>query len=301
MPKIVSTRIVALLLLAVMVLTAVAARPAAAATPRTLEVIVNTRGLEDLGPGWAYEGWLIVKGAPISTGTFTIDSDGRPSETRFPVTLNAGRREVSTFVLTIEPSPDPDPAPSATHVIAGDFKGNRARLVTSHPAALGDSFRTASGRFLLGVPTDQSGATPYTNGIWFVNPAGGPGPSLRLPVLPAGWTYEGWVVGPGGPVSTGTFANPGAADSDAGGPYAGPDAAPPFPGQDFVNPPMSLVGRAAVISVEPVPDNSPAPFAFKPLVKMSIGDPGAGGVLQSLGNNAGSLATGVAHLGRTLP
>lgn len=268
--------------------------PASAMGPRRMTLSLSLDGLEDLGPGWAYEGWLIVNGAPVSSGVFTIDGNGAPSQRRFTVDVN--RREVSAFVLTIEPSPDPDPTPSATHVLAGDVRGNRAVLRVGHPAALGSNFRQARGRFLLGVPTDQSGATPYTNGIWYVDPAAGPGPSLWLPALPAGWVYEGWVVGPSGPVSTGTFTDPGAADNDGGGLYAGPDPAPPFPGQDFVSPAMNLVGQAAVISIEPSPDNSPAPFAFKPLVRMSITDPGAGGVLQAMTNNAGTLATGVAKL-----
>lgn len=255
-------------------------------------------GLEDLGPGWAYEGWVIVAGQPVSTGTFTIDENGTPSQTTF--LLEAQRSQVGPFVLTIEPSPDPDPAPSATHVLAGNFNGRYAQLSSAHPAALGDDFSSASGSFILAVPSDSSGSTPYTNGIWYLDPAAGPGPSLNLPILPAGWAYEGWVVGAGGPVSTGTFTDVAAADSDAGGPAAGPDATPPFPGQDFVSPPTNLTGYAAVISIEPSPDNSPAPFAFKPLVDGNIEDLGAPGLSQYLGNNAAGFATGTAVLHKAL-
>jgi hypothetical protein len=255
---------------------------------------LSFRGLEDLGPGWAYEGWFIVNGTPISTGTFTVDEHGKISQRRFVV--NVSRTVAKTFVLTIEPSPDPDPAPSDTHVLAGKVRGSRALLRVTHPAALGSNFRDASGSFILGVPTDQSGSTPYTNGIWFLDAAAGPGPSLNLPELPAGWRYEGWVVGPNGPISTGTFLTAAGADSDGGGAYAGPDAGPPFPGQDFVSPAMSLLGYSAVISIEPYPDNSPAPFAFKPLVLRSIQDPGAPGVPQQLDNNARSLATGMVRI-----
>ena len=98
-------------------------------------------------------------------------------------------------------------------------------------------------------------------------------PGLDLPELPAGWTYEGWVVGPDGPISTGTFDAADMADSDGAGADAGPDMTPPFPGQDFVDPAQTLTGGyMAVISVEPVPDNSPAPFTIKPLADMSIED-----------------------------
>ena len=122
----------------------------------------------------------------------------------------------------------------------------------------------------------------YFNGIWFLDPAGGPGASLTLPILPAGWAYEGWVVVGGAPVSTGTFTSVTGADSDMGGPAAGANPAPPFPGQDFVSPATDLRGGVAVISVEPVPDNSPAPFTLKPLVDMNIADTGAPGVVQML-------------------
>ena len=71
-----------------------------------------------------------------------------------------------------------------------------------------------------------------------------------LPALPAGWIYEGWVVGPEGPVSTGRFTQVMGADSDAGGPTAGPRSTPPFPGQDFIMPPVSLIGYQAVVSIE---------------------------------------------------
>ncbi len=261
-------------------------------------ITINIDGLEDLGEDFVYEGWAIVNGAPISTGIFSIDDAGNLSQYDF--VADANPRYVDAFVLTIEPYPDPDPAPSDTHVLAGEFNGRHARLGTEHPAALGSDFADADGTFFLAVPSDASGATPYTNGIWWIDPAAGPGPGLNLPTLPAGWVYEGWVVGPEGPISTGTFTDVAAADSDAGGPYAGPDATPPFPGQDFVNPAIDLTGYVAVISIEPYPDNSPAPFAYKPVVGEII-DPGAPAIAQYAGNNVGSIASGTAVLSPLLP
>ena len=117
--------------------------------------------------------------------------------------------------------------------------------------------------------------------------------SLMLPALPAGWMYEGWVVGPDGPVTTGRFIQATGADSDRGGPGAGPDATPAFPGQEFITPPVSLIGATAVISIEPEPDDSPGPFTLKPLVDMDIADVGAL-VLQDMANNAASFPTGTA-------
>ena len=94
------------------------------------------------------------------------------------------------------------------------------------------------------------------------------------------------------PISTGRFLTPSEADSDGAGEAAGPDSPPPFPGQDYIDPPMPLIGYAAVISVEPEPDNDPGPFAIKPLVDMDIEDI-APPTLQSMANNAASAPSGV--------
>ena len=90
-------------------------------------------------------------------------------------------------------------------------------------------------------------------------------------MLPAGWAYEGWAVVDGIPISTGTFTAVDMADDAA--PFSGSSAGPPFPGEDLlmnapsgVTFPTDLAGKMVVISVEPVPDNSPAPFVLKPLV-----------------------------------
>ena len=89
--------------------------------------------------------------------------------------------------------------------------------------------------------------------------------------MPAGWAYEGWAVIDGVPVSTGTFTEVDQADDFDG--FSGQMAGPPFPGEDFImnapeglSFPTDLSGGTAVISVEPVPDNSANPFLLKPLV-----------------------------------
>lgn len=62
--------------------------------------------------------------------------------------------------------------------------------------------------------------------------------------------------------------NAGAATSFSGTENAGP----PIPGEDFFSNaptgftfPLDIRGRTVVISIEPSPDNSPAPFLLKPL------------------------------------
>jgi hypothetical protein len=248
------------------------------APTETLQVAVSN--LSPLGPDFDYEGWFIVNGQPVSTGRFDIDAQGNAMPSTFQV-LASDAANATKFVVSIEPYPDPDPAPAASKIVAGDFMNGTADAGIGDAAALGDDFQTASGQYILNTPTSAT-TQDYDQGIWWLDPAG-PSASLNLPMLPSGWVYEGWVVGPSGPVSTGTFTDPAAADSDGAGPAAGPEPAPPFPGQDYITSPVQLPGYDAVISVEPDPDNGPEPFSFKPLVD-DIDDAGIG-VLQPMTNN----------------
>ena len=226
---------------------------------------LDLNGLEALGSDYVYEGWMIVNGAPISTGTF--------SSVTFPQTFSVNADQLSSatrFVLSIEPANDLDPAPTDTKLLVGDFSGNSANVNTD---VVGD-FSTAAGAFFLRTPTDETGTNNGNdeNGVWFGTPGAPPTPNFVLPELPAGWAYEGWVVGDSGPITTGTFNAFNTADvfddfSETS------QAGPPVPGEDFfLNAPtgetfpLDVRGRTVVISVEPVPDNSPAPFAMKPLV-----------------------------------
>jgi hypothetical protein len=238
--------------------------------PQKGNLMLDIQGLTDLGPDYVYEGWLIVDGAAISSGVFSVDANGDLSRSSFEIDQN-DLDDASTFVLTIEPNPDPDPNPSDVHILAGDFSGNSGMLTVGHGAALGDDFTSSSGNYILATPTDGNMDMNEQSGIWWLDPAAGPGAGLSLPTLPAGWAYEGWVVIDGMAISTGTFLSIDAADDAA--PFSGMVMGPPFPGEDFLlnapmglNFPTSLVGMTAVISVEPVPDNSTDPFVLKPLV-----------------------------------
>ena len=251
---------------------------------------LNISGLEDLGSSAQYEGWIMVNGTPISTGTFSVDANGMLSRTSFPLdegTLNGA----TAFILTIEPNPDSDPNPSDIHILAGDFSGSAANLSVGHSAALGNDFESASGAYVLATPTDGT-MDDEESGVWFVDPAG-PSATLSIPTLPAGWVYEGWAVINGVPVSTGTFLT--ASGEDMSAPYSGMSAGPPFPGEDFLTNapsgltfPTDLRGGMVVLSVEPSPDNSPAPFTLKPLVGMIDQ---AAEVHTVLGMNNNALAT----------
>jgi len=260
----------------------------------TKELILNLSGLADLGADFVYEGWIIVNGMPVSTGTF--------SSINFPqsFTVNIAKLDSATkFVLSIEPTNDNDPAPSATKILVGDFLGNSATVEAS---IVGD-FSNSSGKYILATPTDGSD-TNENSGIWFLDPTSGtPVAGLNLPTLPAGWIYEGWTVINGKPVSTGTFDKVSATDNAAT--FSGAMTLPMpngadgfFPGEDFLMAapsgltfPTDIAGGKAVISIEPVPDNSLMPFSMKPLVG-DIPVDAMDHTLYMLNQNLGSLPSG---------
>ncbi len=256
--------------LAIALLTVVTSCEKEEESSNTANFNLNITGLEDLGSTANYEGWLILDDGPVSTGVFSVNSNGQLSQNSFEV--NRGDlNTASTFVLTIEPSPDNDPAPSDVHILAGDFNGNSASLSIDHGAALNTALANSAGSYILATPTDGAD-TNENSGIWFLDlSSGSPSVGLELDQLPEGWAYEGWVVVDGIPVSTGTFRNVDDFDNDDS--FSGNQGGPPYPGEDFlINAPAGLSfptdlrGATAVISIEPVPDNSPAPFTLKPLV-----------------------------------
>ena len=196
-----------------------------------------------------------------------------------------------------------------------DDPAKSASLTVGHAAALADAFTStsATGEFIVATPTDGDQGASSTNeksGVWFLNPVG-PAAGLTLATLPAGWTYEGWVVINSTPFSTGTFLSPTGADSNAASPTYSTGGGPPFPGEDFlINAPMGATfpvdlttagtggGATVVISIEPSPDDSTAPFTLKPLVKQ-IPTGTAVGALVAMDNMASALPTGAATLSGT--
>jgi hypothetical protein len=265
--------------------------------PTTSSLDLNISGLEDLGSAAMYEGWIMVDGAPKTTGTFSVDGTGKLSETSFELDAD-DLSSATAFILTIEPNPDSSPNPSDVHILAGDFSGSSASLSVGHGAALGNDFSSISGKYILATPTNGAD-TDENSGIWFLDlSSGSPAVGLDLPTLPSGWKYEGWTVINGVPVTSGTFTSVSAVD-DAD-PFSSTQPGPPFPGEDYLaNAPMgltfptNLAGGTAVISIEPDPDNSPNPFTLKPLVKMIPSD-AADHVTYTMDKNLGSFPTGTA-------
>lgn len=242
----------------------------------TGDLTVDLTGLEELGSDFVYEGWLIVDGSPVSTGTFTSVS--------FPQTYTVAISDLqtaTTFVLSIEPAGETGAdalAPAATKILAGDFSGSSASVAST--GIVGD-FSASWGKYILATPTDADD-TNEASGVWFLDNSGAAAVAgLGLPTLTDGWKYEGWVVLNGTPVSTGTFTAVDLADDNAAtSPYKGTVGnGPGFPGEDYVmgsaagvDFPTDLKGATVVISVEPSPDNSAAPFTLKPLAHVVPAD-----------------------------
>ena len=265
-------------------------------------VALNFSGLEPLGDGFVYEGWIIVDGSPVSTGRFTIDEiDGERTYTAESTATQTDLDTATDFVLSIEPAEGDDPAPADAKPLGGAIVDGVAELSIAHPAALGNDFSTAAGQYVITAPTTTD-ESDDTAGVWFIEITDdGPAAGLDLPELPAGWVYEGWAVIDGQALSTGRFLTPEGADDFSG--FSGSDAdGPPFPGEDFVANapdglefPADLSGSTIVISIEPEDDDSPAPFAFKPLASEVPAGVEAGYAGQ-LGAGPG-FPTGIAAIG----
>jgi hypothetical protein len=259
---------------------------------------LNLVGLQNLGDDFAYEGWILVDGSPKTTGVFTIDEDGTFSQTSFEIDED-DLEKATAFILTIEPSPDTDPAPSEVHILAGDFSADNATLTVSHSAAIGTDFNDAMGKYILATPTDGIDNNEES-GVWFLdNSSGSPIEGLSIPTLPAGWVYEGWAVIDGTPVTTGTFSS--ASGSDSASTFSGSEGGPAYPGEDFLQNapagltfPTNLQGKTIVVSVEPVPDNSDAPFLLKPLLGVTPENAELHTPLEMVNNATSTNPTGTA-------
>ncbi|MEO0336575.1 MAG: hypothetical protein AAF202_09275 [Pseudomonadota bacterium] len=274
---------------------------------KTMEL--SMQGIEP-AVGQHYEGWVLAANGVFTTGRFnvlssgevvSVDRDGNTTgslgdvnSSRHLYTEDSGQE--NAFVLTIEPNGDTDDGPSSVHYVGGDFNGNTTTATTDHRTAIGAEFISSSFSYILATPTN--GPSTHNQGIWFLDPNAGPRASLDLPALNTGWAYEGWIVdrSTGEVVSTGVFTSASAADSDLGGPAAGPDAAPPFPGQDFINPAKILNDgdKTVVISVEPSPDFDPAPFTLKILAHdIADGAPVTSSISGDNITNEGDISIGI--------
>jgi hypothetical protein len=218
--------------------------------------------------GALYEGWVVKGDRKLSAGTFNVRERPHGQLVLLRSPIDPARADM--IVVTIEPVPDPDAGPSGVAILAGEPGRHLAAL--RFPIDL----RRVAGSFILATPTDDD-PDNGTAGVWFLDPAGGPGPALTLPAPPTGWVFEGWGVTQDTPLTTGRFTS--VTGPDLASPFSGPNPGPPFPGEDFVArlpagvvPPVNLAdGRSmVVVTVEPdIGGEDPTgagPFSIKPLV-----------------------------------
>jgi hypothetical protein len=236
------------------------------------EIKLRVQELQPL-EGAFYELWVVKGRRKESAGSFNVSDSGRLVDgfghrARFFSRTDPARADA--LVVTIEPRPDPERGPSGIAILAGSPRRNHASL--RFPVNL----RGMAGSFILATPTDSDTANE-TAGVWFLDPAAGPGPSLTLPELPGGWVFEGWGVTQGQPLTTGRFTE--ASGPDSAAPFSGPNPGPPFPGEDFlqnlppgITPPVDLADGSSLIVITLEPDlagvdpTGDGPFSIKPLV-----------------------------------
>ena len=272
---------------------------------RTLRL--DFTGLEPLTNGFHYEGWVLSAGAAnVSTGKFNVDDAGNLVDLNGnPIASNSFETNVDLSVvpsmfITIEPDGDTNQTPSTTRILGGEFDNGVATLTVEHRTAIDATLFLAAGTYILSTPTNGPD-TDEDSGVWFINRTAGPrGRGLTLPDLPPGWTYEGWTVVDGIPVTTGTFTEVTGADEAA--PYSGPMEGFSFPGEDFLTNapaglsfPTFLSGALVVVSVEPSPDSDVAPFTLK-LLSGAVPGNAVSETTYNLENNAAAFPTGSARV-----
>ncbi len=220
--------------------------PTGVATMGANDVTLTALGLRELSAvamsdrRGHFELWLDDGGAVLSAGRFLIEGSTVRALTTgtilgdtmsstfdlastganpFPNPLNA-----QSCFITVENEGDVDNVPSERVILQGNVVAGVANMTVAGDVANGgrglEDFSASAGVFHLSTPTDNVGNVPNDNmGIQFRQAnitldfdARG----LTLPVLPAGWSYEGWVEDRSTlrVFSTGKFFDPLLPDSD---------------------------------------------------------------------------------------
>lgn len=193
---------------------------------------VNINNLPVLPDTMTFVGWFDSDNLAAEK-VFVLDADqsgniNYKSEKPFKSLLNA-----QEFILTVEQKTVANNStlvPSTRKLLAGRFS-EAAASFTLGENSLDPASVTAG--FNLVTPTNGSG-TDELSGLWFVDSlsAAAPVAGLNLPLLYAGWIYEGWVEINGQLLSTGRFADPKAADLFST--YGDTSKGFSFPGEDFL-------------------------------------------------------------------
>lgn len=229
------------------------------------QITIDIQNLPALSDSARYEAWLFGdKNAVAKIGVLNPASGSVNAV--FDIKL-VDLKKAKYVIITVEPTREDSAAavnPSTSHILAGAIEVNNATMDVQNDFALKTNFTDAAGKYFLATLSDPLNANTKS-GLWFAQMVDGkPAAGLTLPVLAAGWRYEGWVEVNGKKMSTGQFTA--ANQSDLAAPYSGTTPVL-FPGEDFLNNapagltfPLNLAGAKLSITVEPNAENYSEPF-----------------------------------------
>lgn len=219
--------------------------------------------LPALSGGFEYAAWLKENNNTRLMGVLEVNSTGTAQMAFAPVPENI--KDASSVFITVENGNSSYTTPSNRKILDATF--GSAESADFKTTSIGD-FSGSNGIYILDSPT-TSGSSTDNSGIWFVKSDITQG--LKLPVLSAGWKYEGWVTFNALDISTGKFTDPGKGDEL--NVYGGNEPPYDFPGEDFNKSapagatfPQNLKGKVTRISIEPEPDNDAKRFGLTILI-----------------------------------
>jgi hypothetical protein len=234
----------------------------------------------------------VLEGGAWPTGKFNVTSDGALVDLDGkPVAggvYEAGRdlSDAVMVAITIQPPMQAGDAPqhgedgfggdAPPHLLVGVVTDYAALLSSSAGPALGGSFAGVAGVYLL-----DHGHLHF--------------PGLELPVLPAGWAYETWAVFDGAPESLGRFGEAEAAHDDGGHDHDGAAASETggIAAAQHLVLSRDLRGGALFTTIEPSPDDSPAPYSLR-VLQADVPVDAKDGAEYALTNASDSFPSGVA-------
>ena len=275
----------------------------------TTLVQLSLSGLKPLETGFNYQAWAIRDYYVYPLGLFNFNENGEmvnvsgDSLLSGEFTVDLGADEITDIAISIEYQDVLASTPSYALILGGAVSEGQAALTVENQVGIGVSFEGAEGKYILATPTDSIN-TNENSGIWFLDMTTGVSLNgFNLPELPAGWEYEGWVRLDGTYLSTGKFSEFSTADESDD--YSGPEAGPPFPGEDFLENapeglsfPINLAGASVMITVEPwneYDDNEEEPFFLNVLVA-DIPPDAADHITYEMSASSDPLPTGTATL-----
>jgi len=245
---------------------------------RISAIHLQVAGLTDLAGTGYYEGWLIWNISSVDTttryksiGILNLNEQGLIDTS---LNIEPGYLQgMRVFVITVEPDTAKSSQPGSSVILSAKnhgFSGNEYDLIPGLLNKFWIEGDLVNGSYMLAAPTDASGLNPRS-GIWFVtkDEANELTAGLTLPVIPANWKYEAFIVQNGDTLSCGRFNDPALADQS--NPFSGTLPGFKFPGEDFLNSapagwsfPLDLRSSEVFITLSPPhPLASKSPYTYK--------------------------------------